>query len=214
MNYLAHAFLSGDKPEVQLGGLLGDFCKGPLPATERSHAENNPAFLQQSDIRFGIQHHRAIDAYSDSLESFRRCAGLFEKRFRRVAPIIIDICFDHYLAKHWRRHHQQCLREFADNLYDIMASCQEAPDGFVRFSQRSQAADLFNLYQDKETIAVALERVAQRFSRPHLMAGAYENWLSIYTDMEKGFEQCFTEIKHFAARRLADGEYPCSRWNF
>nr|WP_279545394.1 ACP phosphodiesterase [Pseudoteredinibacter isoporae] len=137
---------------------------------------------------------------------------MFDKRFRRVAPIVVDICFDHYLAKQWSQHHMQTLSEFANGLYLTMARCPDAPSGFVRFRERSRSADLFNLYQDTETIAVALERVAQRFSRPHLMDGAYDNWLSRYEDMEAGFERCFAEIKHFAGNRLADEGYPTSNW--
>ena len=30
MNYLVHLYLSGSDPELQLGGLMGDFVKGPL----------------------------------------------------------------------------------------------------------------------------------------------------------------------------------------
>ncbi|GAA6151123.1 ACP phosphodiesterase [Pseudoteredinibacter isoporae] len=212
MNYLAHAFLSGDHPEVQLGGLLGDFCKGPLPQYPLALSDTSPAFLGKRHIHFGIQHHRSIDAFSDSLQSFRQCAALLDNRFRRVAPIIVDICFDHYLAKHWHQHHTQGLPEFAEGLYAAMENCPQAPDGFVRFRQRSQSAGLFNLYQEPDTIAVALDRVAQRFSRPQLMAGAYENWQSCYSEMEKGFEQCFADIKHFAASRLADEGYSISKW--
>ena len=32
MNFLAHAFLAGDDPALRVGGLIGDFVKGPLPA--------------------------------------------------------------------------------------------------------------------------------------------------------------------------------------
>ncbi len=31
MNFLAHALLSGPDPALRVGGLIGDFVKGPLP---------------------------------------------------------------------------------------------------------------------------------------------------------------------------------------
>ena len=32
MNFLAHALLAGDAATDRVGGLMGDFIKGPLPA--------------------------------------------------------------------------------------------------------------------------------------------------------------------------------------
>lgn len=209
MNYLAHAFLSGDNPEVQLGGLLGDFCKGILPP---KHNDDSPLFLQQENIRFGIEHHRALDAHSDKLESFAMCGAFLGKKFRRVAPIITDICFDHYLAKHWQHYHQQHLDVFAKDLYLSMDNCPQAPANFQRFCQRSKEANLFSIYQDTNTIAVALERVAQRFSRPQMMAGAYEEWLLHYGEMEEAFEFCFDQIKQWASGRLEENGHPYDDW--
>ncbi len=209
MNYLAHAFLSGDIAEIQLGGLLGDFCKGILPP---SHDQSCPLFLQNPSIRFGIEHHRALDAYSDELASFRACGALLGEKLRRVAPIIVDICFDHYLAKNWQQHHHQDLEEFSRNLYLAMDNCPEAPSNFQRFRQRSKTANLFLIYQDIDTINVALDRVAQRFSRPEMMAGAYEEWLLHYNEMEQAFKLCFEQIKQRAKNRLEEQGHPLNEW--
>ena len=35
MNYLAHALLAGDHPADRIGGVIGDFVKGPLAWTRR-----------------------------------------------------------------------------------------------------------------------------------------------------------------------------------
>lgn len=215
MNYLAHAFLSGDNSEVQLGGLLGDFVKGPIYSPKDqplNSTANKSTVLQFDNIRFGIQHHRAIDAYSDSLVSFRNCASLFDKKYRRIAGIIVDICFDHYLAKQWSQHSKTNLTEFSAALYPKMSNCQFAPENFKRFSQRCIEAKLFEIYQDRATIKVALDRVAQRLSRPKLMAGAYEQWEAIYLEMERLFETCFGEIKSWAAARLAKHGYHFQQW--
>ena len=32
MNFLAHALLAGDDPALAVGGIVGDWIKGPLPA--------------------------------------------------------------------------------------------------------------------------------------------------------------------------------------
>ena len=53
MNFLAHAFLAGAKETDQVGGLIGDFVKGPLPAG------------LPPDLASGVALHRAIDSFAD-----------------------------------------------------------------------------------------------------------------------------------------------------
>ena len=54
MNYLAHILLSGDNLDIQVGGLLGDFVKGPLQG-------QYPEKVEQ-----GIALHRKLDVYTDA----------------------------------------------------------------------------------------------------------------------------------------------------
>lgn len=206
MNYLAHAFLAGDNPKLQLGGLLGDFCKGPI---------DNWPFEQ--DLKFGVAHHRAIDAHSDHLPSFKQCAQLLGPRFRRTGGIVVDICFDHFLSRHWQRYSTLPMRVFADQLYQEMNSLDEAqaaalPDSFKRFRQRSQAADLFMIYGELATIEVALERVAQRFRQPQLMAGAFAEVEKNYQALEESFHPCFVELQQWSLERLQTPGYSANFW--
>lgn len=53
MNFLAHAFLAGDAEADRIGGLMGDFVKGQLPAGL------TPA------LAAGVALHRAIDSFAD-----------------------------------------------------------------------------------------------------------------------------------------------------
>ena len=53
MNYLAHAFLSLNDDEIQLGNLIGDFVKG-------NKYERYPP-----KIKKGILLHRHIDSFTD-----------------------------------------------------------------------------------------------------------------------------------------------------
>ena len=53
MNFLAHTLLAGDAASDRIGGLLGDFVKGLLPAG------------LPPDLAAGVALHRAIDSFAD-----------------------------------------------------------------------------------------------------------------------------------------------------
>ena len=89
MNYLAHLYLAEDSDESLLGNLLGDFVKGRL------EEQYSPEIIK------GIKTHRKVDAYTDFNQNFLACKKLLRPDRRRFAGIIVDMSFDHFLAKNW-----------------------------------------------------------------------------------------------------------------
>jgi acyl carrier protein phosphodiesterase len=87
MNYLAHLYLAGDSPESILGNLIGDFLKG---TTVDSYSES---------IRKGIQLHKQVDRYTDLHDIVRKSKQLISPVNKRYAGIIVDVFYDHFLAK-------------------------------------------------------------------------------------------------------------------
>ena len=87
MNYLAHIFLAGDSEESLLGNIMGDFVKGSI----------GDGF--HPGIEEGIRTHRKVDVFTDSHEIFKASKKLMSPERRRFAGVIIDLGFDHLLAK-------------------------------------------------------------------------------------------------------------------
>lgn len=85
--------------------LYGDFIKG-------SHLEQLPEV-----IRNGILLHRSIDHFIDHHESVRQLLPYLRPELPRVAPIAIDIYFDHLLAKNWQHFHPQPLNNYLKVVY-------------------------------------------------------------------------------------------------
>ena len=108
MNYLAHIYLSENNDESKLGNFLGDFANKSL--------ENNFEY----SIRNGIFMHRKLDSFTDSnlvfLESKKRISSLN----RRFAGVLIDMFYDHFLAKNWSEYSSISLEEYSDNFYSIL----------------------------------------------------------------------------------------------
>ena len=84
MNFLAHLLLAGPEPANQIGGLLGDFVKGPLPGS------------LPPDLALGVALHRQIDLQTDGHPLFRQSCARITPARRRVAGIVITSYSIHY----------------------------------------------------------------------------------------------------------------------
>lgn len=111
MNYLAHLFLSGDDPEVRLGNFIGDFVRGRTP-------EN---FFPKK-IAIGIHLHRMIDAFTDSHPIVRESKIRLRPSYRHYSGVIVDVFYDHFLARNWEKYHAQPLNDFAQGFYQFAKS--------------------------------------------------------------------------------------------
>lgn len=92
MNYLAHITLSGANRQVQVGGFIADFVKG----NKKGHF---PA-----DVWKGIVLHRRIDEFTDNHPAVREAVNLLRPTFGRYSAIVLDMYFDHILAKNFSKY--------------------------------------------------------------------------------------------------------------
>lgn len=108
MNYLAHMFLSGSNEQTMVGNFIGDYVKGN---TWNKFPEN---------IKKGILMHRRIDSFTDTHPKFREAKSLFRNEFGLYSGIVIDLLYDHYLAKNWNEYSDLTLRTFAKRSHAVL----------------------------------------------------------------------------------------------
>ncbi len=108
MNFLAHLFLSKNNKNILIGNFIADAVKG------KDH-ENYP-----KEIQSGILLHRAIDYYTDTHPIVRKSKRRLHERYDHYAGVIIDILYDHFLAKNWRNYSEIPLTIYADNVYSFL----------------------------------------------------------------------------------------------
>lgn len=108
MNYLAHLFLSGNDEKIMVGNFIGDHVKG---RDWNKFPEN---------IKKGILMHRQIDSFTDAHPKFREAKSMFRYEFGLYSGIIIDLIYDHYLAKNWNNYSSTTLRSFAKQSHAIL----------------------------------------------------------------------------------------------
>ncbi|HEX7917613.1 ACP phosphodiesterase [Rudaea sp.] len=187
MNHLAHVFLAGPDPDLQLGGLLADFHRGaPDPA-------------RRDGVRDGVALHRKIDGYTDSHMVVARLRELFEPPFRRFAGILIDIYFDHVLARRWNDYARDetidALSEQALHLVD--ENRDWLPPELLRFATYMRANGLFGAYAQREMIEKVLIGVSNRLRHTNPLAEAGPALWKNARLLDAGFEEFFPDLIAF-----------------
>ena len=113
MNFLAHLYLSGDTSDIKIGNFIADGVRGKQSKT----------FSTQ--IQQGILLHRAIDAFTDAHTCVDTSITRLQSTQGRFAPVVVDIFYDHFLAKNWANYHTQPLEEYAKEFYSFVRTYWE-----------------------------------------------------------------------------------------
>ena len=141
LNFLAHLYLSENYQKIMIGNFIADHIKG----NQFTHLD--------PIIQKGIKLHREIDTFTDSHKITRMSKRRLHKRYGLFAGIVIDIFYDHYLAKNWSNYSAIPLKIYVNSFYDLVYSYQEVlPEKTLKMIPNMIKYDwLFN-YQYKEGI--------------------------------------------------------------
>lgn len=193
MNHLAHALLSGPEEALQLGGWLGDFVRGRIDAT------------LPNGVQRGIALHRAIDTFTDTHVDIRRARGLFEPPYRRYAGILVDIWFDHLLARDFRRWSATPLQPFGEASQQLLTDNHALlPESLRRFNRYMHARNLPAAYADREMISEVLAGVSARFKRENPLAQGLIEISRLEHELADVFAGFFPQLVSFAAEKRAE----------
>jgi len=191
MNFLAHIYLSNDNDYIKIGNFIADSIRG-------KHYDHLPA-----DIQKGIILHRAIDTFTDLHPVFRQSTKRLHERYHHYAGVIVDIFYDHFLAKNWSKYSNEDLGDFAENFYQILRDntvfLNEKILGMMPYLIKQNW--LFN-YQFKDEIARTLRQMDQRTKNNSQMQFSIEELQEFYTDFENEFTIFFEELRAYANEKL------------
>jgi acyl carrier protein phosphodiesterase len=193
VNFLAHAFLSRATPALLIGGMLGDFVKG-----HEYEQRYSPA------VRAGIHLHRRIDRFTDGHAVVHASRALISATRRRFAGILVDVFYDHFLARHWDRFCPEPLESFTARVYDTLwPHLGEFPERLQRILPWMRADDWLASYAEIESVDAALHGITRRFARyprAAVLADGVQELLAHYAAMERQFLEFFPELEAHVAQ--------------
>lgn len=184
MNWLAHLFLSDPEPACRIGNLLPDFVSASVLAAL-------PAEFQR-----GVAQHRRIDAYTDAHPIFRRSVSRFAPPFRRYGGVLVDIFYDHFLARDWPAFAAVPLADFTAEVYASFETLGPhlPAEAHLPFRLMRQH-DWLCAYGEMPGLADVLHRLSQRLRRPFDLAAAIPHFEHSYPHFEADFREFFPQLR-------------------
>lgn len=162
MNYLAHARVSIPGDDWVLGSFLGDHLRG-------SQWQDWPGA-----VGLGVLLHRRMDSWIERQPEWQALRARFEPPYRRYAGIMLDVSFDHLLARDWPAWGPGRLEDFSAYCFALLAEHGPAlPDSLRRFVDYARPGDLLSGYRQPQVVARALTGIGTRLSRANPLHTAW-----------------------------------------
>ncbi|WP_367753580.1 ACP phosphodiesterase [Flavobacterium sp. WC2430] len=191
MNFLAHIYLSGDNDLIKIGNFMADGIRG-------KHFETFPL-----DVQKGIVLHRAIDTFTDAHPVFRQSTKKLHKRYHHYAGVIVDVFYDHFLAKNWNNYSNESLENFVQRFYqsldDNRSILTERTIGLMPYMVKQ---NWLSSYQTVEGINQILTQMDSRTKNKSKMRFATDELQEFYVDFEQEFTDFFEDLRAHVIQKL------------
>ena len=192
MNFLAHIYLSGDHDLITIGNFIADGIKG-------KRYQDHP-----DSIQVGILLHREIDTFTDAHPTVRLSTKRLHKRFGHYSGVIVDILYDHYLAKNWLVYSDIPLKIYVDDFYESLQQNSELLPLRIKNMMPYMLADNWLLnYAEIAGIQNVLNGMNRRTNNIVGMGRATDELKEFYQEFEEEFTLFFEELRLFSDEKLA-----------
>ena len=189
MNFLAHALLSPDDDAIRAGNVAADFIKGSIDG------------IAHPGIAAGVALHRAIDRFADRHSAFRACMDHVAPPRRRYARVIVDVFFDHCLARCWTRYSAVRFEVFVEHVCtDLERLADDIPvRDRVRFTRMVESRWL-GIYATRTGIDRAFAGLARRARFARQLDEAAVDLDRHYPAIEESFHALMPALREHARR--------------
>jgi acyl carrier protein phosphodiesterase len=187
MNYLAHSFLSNHNEGLLIGNFIADHVSG-------NHFENyTPEVIE------GIRMHRRIDAFTDSHVKFQESKRFFYKGFEKYSGILVDIYFDHLLAKNFSIYSPAPLSDYCLRVYNVYTKNQQLlPESSVGFLNYVLQNNVYFSYSTEQGIERVLYHLSHRIKHGVFLNESITIFRENLPQLEENFRLFFRDaIREF-----------------
>lgn len=187
MNFLAHLFLSPNNQNITFGNFIADSVKGKQFQT------------YNIEIQQGILLHRSIDEFTDHHPVFKKSKSRIYNQYGRYSGVIVDIFYDHFLAKHWTEYSDEYLKSFVRKNYILLIQ------HFHLLPKRSKYILPFMIsqnwlvnYANFDSLERVFKGMDRRTNHKSGMSNAVSELKKHYAELESDFHIFFPELIEFS----------------
>lgn len=190
MNFLAHIYLSGDNDAITIGNFIADGIRG------KSYKK------YPKDIQIGILLHREIDTFTDAHKIVRKSTKRLHKNYSHYSGVIVDILYDHFLAKNWASYCDIPLDNYVADFYEVLENnINILPTRVQKLMFYMIPNNWLLSYASIEGISKVLEGMNRRTKNKSGMNLAVNELEEFYEEFENEFTIFFAELIAFAEQK-------------
>ena len=191
MNFLAHIYLSGENDLVKIGNFMADGIRG-------KDYLNFP-----EEVKKGILLHRQIDTFTDAHPTYRKSKHRLHDKYGHYSGVIMDILYDHFLAKNWKQFSDENLEDYVANFYHSLEK------NYAILSEKTKKIMPYMIKQNwlvSYTTVTGIEHILlqmdYRTKHRANMQEAIVELLAFYSEFETEFTSFFYELRAFSHHLL------------
>ncbi|MGL2963351.1 ACP phosphodiesterase [Flavobacterium sp. RSB2_4_14] len=192
MNFLAHIYLSGDNDLLKIGNFMADSIHG------------NKFNDYPDEIRKGILLHRSIDSFTDMHPIYRQSKHRLHEKYGHYSGVIMDIFYDHFLAKNWKTYSDVTLEDYAQRFYKLLQ------DNYELLTDKGKGMLPYMLgrnwlvsYATIEGLEMIMFQMDHRTKNRVAMHESIVELKQFYTEFEHEFTLFFEELILHCKEKLA-----------
>ena len=193
MNFLAHIYLSGNNDFVKIGNFMADGIRGKVYLN----------FFD--DVKKGILLHRQIDTFTDAHLIYRKSKHRLHNKYGHYSGVIMDILYDHFLAKNWNNYSNENLSDYAQNFYNLLQNNQLIlTDKANKMLPYMIKNDWLTSYATIDGIEKILFQMDYRTKHRANMQESIIELKEYYSELENEYTTFFEELMNFSANKLLE----------
>ena len=193
MNFLAHIYLSGDNDLLKIGNFMADSIRG--------HSYD----VYPEEIQKGILLHRSIDSFTDMHPIYRQSKHRLHEKYGHYSGVIMDIFYDHFLAKNWSIYCDEKLEDYADDFYHLLKYNYEILTEKVKnMIPYMIASNWLVSYASIDGLQMIMFHMDHRTKNRVDMHESIVELLENYIEFENEFTLFFDELRQHCANKLKE----------
>ncbi|MBC7556770.1 MAG: DUF479 domain-containing protein [Chryseobacterium sp.] len=193
MNFLAHIYLSGNNELLKIGNFMADGIRGK----DYLHFPE--------EVKKGILLHRKIDSFTDAHLIYRKSKHRLHEKYGHYSGVIMDILYDHFLAKNWAKYSDESLANYAKEFYKLLDKNEdlltERTKNLLPYMKQN---NWLLSYQSIEGIEKILFQMNHRTENRTKMQEAIVELKLFYPETEEEFTRFFNELQLYVAQQLLE----------
>lgn len=186
MNFLAHAYLSFDRPGILLGNMISDFVKG------------RKKYDYPTEILFGINLHRSIDDFTDKHVQTKKAKQVYEETYGLYSGAFMDVSYDYFIANDASLFKETSLERFSVEVYRTLESNSEwFPAGFAGMFPYMKKHNWLLNYRNQSGIQRSFEGLVHRAAYMNDSTEAFRLFQANTRQLENAYQVFFPELIEF-----------------